>query len=526
MTVLYTMSAELRKYISASWGFLMRSPFAPAPDPKIHDGKISLLYIPACEDKANIEFHVEERLQTLAASGIAQDSSIPVIVKYLPEDWASIPANQHGLLYLPNPYIVPGGRFNEMYGWDSYWIIRGLIDAKRADLAKGMVENIFYQIKNYGGKVLNANRTYYLRRSQPPLLGLSIKEVAATMAPDERKVFLETAVSYLETDTQFWVQNRYVEETGLYRYGHPNLGALGFCPEVTMGEIDPDSGLNHYDRIIADLKLRDASDPVRARFYDVERDSLTFEAVAGDRSVRESGFDLSSYMGYLGLETLDFNPVCLNTLLVIEMRQLAAFYHELGHEIMTVYWAEKADVLAARIQHYMWNEEAGMYFSFNHRTGKQSTFVFLTTFYPLLAGIATREQAQKVRNNLPLFETEFGLMSAPEQTGCQWDSPNMWAPLVDFTIQGLLAYGYKDDANRIGVKFLKTVDTIFTREGAVYEKYNARFGSSGMAAVTVGYVTNVVGFGWTNALAVCINNMIQPQNLPATVPSAHLPTLE
>src|ERR1700754_3417863 len=83
---------------------------------------------------------------------------------------------QEGLLYLPNRYVVPGGRFNEMYGWDSYFILLGLLDDSRDDLARGMVENFFFEIENYAA-VLNANRTYFLTRSQPPLLSSMIREL-------------------------------------------------------------------------------------------------------------------------------------------------------------------------------------------------------------------------------------------------------------------------------------------------------------------------------------------------------------
>ena len=81
-----------------------------------------------------------------------------------------------GLLYLENKYVVPGGRFNEMYGWDSYFIILGLLRDGRIDLARGMVENFFFEIEHYG-TILNANRAYYLTRSQPPFLTSMIMAV-------------------------------------------------------------------------------------------------------------------------------------------------------------------------------------------------------------------------------------------------------------------------------------------------------------------------------------------------------------
>ena len=117
-----------------------------------------------------------------------------------------------GLLYLPNRYVVPGGRFNEMFGWDSYFIILGLLRDGRVDLARGMVENFFYEIENYGA-VLNANRTYFLTRSQPPLLSSMIRAVYdAEIARDpssanraRQKQWLARAYSYARRDHDFWL---------------------------------------------------------------------------------------------------------------------------------------------------------------------------------------------------------------------------------------------------------------------------------------------------------------------------------
>src|SRR5262249_17199995 len=153
---------RLSEHISKTWRELTRSVFDRLPDPKIAEAR-AYLYIPQTEDRETIKRRAEE-----------QDKRIEIRV--LPEDPARI--DKHGLLYLPNDYVVPGGRFNEMYGWDSYWIVLGLLRDNHFDLAKGMVENCFYQIENYGAKILNANRTYYLQRSQPPLLGPMVRAIA------------------------------------------------------------------------------------------------------------------------------------------------------------------------------------------------------------------------------------------------------------------------------------------------------------------------------------------------------------
>ena len=133
---------------------------------------------------------------------------------------------QPGLLYLPNRYVVPGGRFNEMFGWDSYFIILGLLRDGRVDLARGMVENFFYEIENYGA-VLNANRTYFLTRSQPPFLSSMIRavyeaEIARDPSPANaarQKEWLARAYPYARRDHDFWLSSMHrAGQTGLARY--------------------------------------------------------------------------------------------------------------------------------------------------------------------------------------------------------------------------------------------------------------------------------------------------------------------
>jgi len=509
------MSPALARYIHSGWEFLRRHPLDSAPDPKVNEGSVSFLYIPASEDIEKIKKAVERRAREVSEEGKEFASSAPIKVRPIPHN-GIIPNNEHGLLYLPHDYVVPGGRFNEMYGWDSYWIIKGLLDADQKDLALGMVRNFFYEIEHYGN-ILNANRTYYLSRSQPPFLGLMIDEVANLLTDDERLRFLKEAVPYLKKDCAFWEKNRLTSEMGLFHYGHPDMGKLGPCPEVAMGEIDPETGMNHYDKVIARLKALPEGHELRSRFYDPAKNTLTPEAIASDRGVRESGFDPSAYMGFFGLETLDYNPVCLNSLMVIQYKTLSAFLKELSDATESAAMAHKAETLAATIREKMWNEKKGLFFSYNRRTGKPSTFPFLTTMYPLFAKIATPEQAAKVRDKInETFVTNFGIMTTPEETGCQWDGPNMWPPLVDITVAGLHAYSSEKDKNfdnvalAIATKYLRTVQDVFNIVGANFEKYNARTGKNDTIS-TVGYKENVIGFGWTNAVVVRLNAFVMEQ---------------
>src|SRR5215472_4587112 len=161
--------AAIRSYIAAAWDGLTRSmsDCKSIVDPKVPTP--SVLYLPA-------DSEIPLTLQLLEKRCKVQAQRLPMVIHHLGE---ADPRNisPPGLLYLPNKYVVPGGRFNEMYGWDSYFIIRGLLGDNRSDLAQGMVENFFFEIEHYGA-VLNANRTYYLTRSQPPFLSSMIHAVS------------------------------------------------------------------------------------------------------------------------------------------------------------------------------------------------------------------------------------------------------------------------------------------------------------------------------------------------------------
>jgi alpha,alpha-trehalase len=146
---------------------------------------------------------------------------------------------------------------------------------------------------------------------------------------------------------------------------------------------------------------------------------------------------------------------------------------------------------------YLWDSEHGLFFDYNFTEEKKSTYRYLTTYYPLWAGLATPEQAKAVVSNLAVFEQPGGLAMSPEHSGAQWDYPYGWAPVEMLAIQGIRRYGFGDDADRLSSKFLSTVLENFGRDGTIREKYNVVTGSS-ESHVEVGYQANVIGFGWTN----------------------------
>ena len=488
-------------YIKQTWARLTRNALDAALDPKVSSSPRNYIYISPKEDAAAIRAQIDKRRR-------ARATTVALDVRTLPEDFTV--EKDHGILYLPHDYVVPGGRFNEMYDWDSYWIVLGLIQDGLAPLARGMVDNFVYQIHHYGYKILNANRTYYLTRSQPPVLAPMAASVLPTLPPDERPAFLANVAEALDLEYMFfWKAQRYDGERGLFHYGNPDQAALGPCPEVLFGERDA-NGQSHYEKLVSHLATLPKDDPIRQRFLTEAANDLTPEAYAGDRAMRESGFDPSMHMGFYGLEAPDFAPPCLNSLLYVQCQWLGQAYRELGNADRAQFFRREAAQLYTSMQKYMWSESAGLFCNYNTRVDAFSAFPFITSVYPLWAGIATPQQAERFRDNLPLFETDFGLKNTPVQSGCQWDSPFMWAPLVHLTVAGLHRYGFTEDAQRIAQKFLTTVKRVYDQTGANFEKYNADTGTiEDNGIIDVGYSVNVVGFGWTNGAAIVLNNWLQ-----------------
>jgi alpha,alpha-trehalase len=502
-------------YISSAWDTLTRSmtDCATLVDPKMSVAPV--LYLPK-------DFSKPPAVQKLAADCKVRVEHLPVEIHRLGEiDTAKI--QPHGLLYLENKYVVPGGRFNEMYGWDSYFIIRGLLRAGRVELARGMVDNFFFEIEHYGA-MLNANRTYYLTRSQPPFLSSMFVEVyqATQKQKDGKpdKAWLERAYADLEKDYGMWTRDPHLAgETGLSRYydfgeGPPaeavqdesgfyrkvaqyfflhSAEAHDYVVEMKPGTIQPVAG-SPYSLQVCDVPLTMA----RPECEKAKQFKLSADYYKGDRSMRESGFDVSFRFGPFGAATHHYAPVCLNSLLYKTEKDLEQISLWLGHGDDAKKWNKRAEERKKLITHYLWNDEQGLFFDFNFQTKRMSRYQYASTFYPLWAGLATPKQAKAVASNLKIFERPGGLPMSTEETGTQWDLPYGWGNIEMVAIDGLRRYGYDADADRVSYEFLSTVAENFRRDGNIREKYNVVTRSS-EAHVELGYEMNVVGFGWTNA---------------------------
>ncbi len=506
--------APILQYISSGWDTLTRSmdSCTTVSDPKMKE--IAVVYLPA-------GMPIPPAVEKLRHECNIQVQYLPSPITRLGEVETS-KFHPHGLLYLPNKYVVPGGRFNEMYGWDSYFIIVGLVREGRIDLARGMVENFFFEIQNYGA-LLNANRTYFLTRSQPPFLTAMVLAVydAEKQSGRDDQEWLKKAYPYLVKNHEMWVRephlagstglSRYYDfgdgpppeglkdESGFYRQVaayfmlHPGV-ANGYIVEKKAGESAPGFG-SSYTVQVCDSALTMAHP-------DCEKPqtvSLSKDYYKGDRAMRESGFDISFRFGPYSAATHHYAPVCLNSLLYRSETDLERISRMLDRKSDADQWKKQAEQRKQAMQKLMWNAEQGLFFDYNFETGQKSDYRYVTTFYPLWAGLATPDQATALAHNLSVFEQPGGLAMSTAASGVQWDYPYGWAPTQLLAVEGLRRYGKNAEADRVAYKFLSDVAENFKRDGVIREKFNVVTRSS-ETHVESGYQANVVGFGWTNGV--------------------------
>ena len=487
--------SAVRKYIELTWETLRRGHdhiLTAARDSKVEheSGQSWPVYISAKENP-------EEVANTLKKT--MSDEFSRIRLETLPKDGK---VEDHGLLYLPGDYIVPGGRFNELYGWDSYFILLGLLQNNRVEMAKSLTDQLLYQVVHYG-TVLNANRTYFLGRSQPPLLAnMVLKIYDRTHDADWLRSTLPTLIEYYD----YWLSEpHFNKETGLSRF---YASGEGPAPEVVVSEVDED-GRTHFDRIREFYKHEAIADYDVSLFYDEKEDKLTSLFYKGDRSMRESGFDPTNRFGPFSVDIVHYLPVCLNVLLytmeqdVAEVYRVLAKVDKVDYTIEVEGWLHKARLRQQNIDQYLWDDKHGLYLDHYLTTGERHYYEFATTFYPLWAGVASIEQAAAVAQNLEKFEAPGGVRTSTQTSGNQWDDPFGWAPLQLIAVQGLKRYGYDEAATRLAQRFITLVVADFERCGSLLEKYDLETCSGEVSdEIQYGYSSNEIGFGWTNGVVL------------------------
>jgi alpha,alpha-trehalase len=398
------------------------------------------------------------------------------------------------LLPLPNPYIVPGGRFREVYYWDSYFTMLGLKESGEVGMIDNMVRNFAFLIENYG-HIPNGNRTYYLGRSQPPFFSVMVELLASVKGDSVYQEFLPA----MEKEYEFWMDGADKLKSGQ---------AYRRVVRLKDGDI-----LNRY--------WDDATVPRQESWRE---DVLTAQRSGRDklemyqnlRAAAESGMDFSSRWfadekNLTMIHTTDMVPPDLNALLyhlewAISKAQL------MNKDSAAAEFRQKAIHRGELIQKYCWNKNINFYTDYNYRTGRQSGHINPGGMYPFCFINENPDYMSFLANKASGVIREKllkpgGVVTTDYATGQQWDAPNGWAPLEWMTIWGLDRCGQKELAADIGARWVRLVEKVYKETGKLMEKYNVVDSDKGGG----GEYPDQDGFGWTNGVTL---HLIDKYNLP------------
>jgi alpha,alpha-trehalase len=383
------------------------------------------------------------------------------------------------LLPLPEPYIVPGGRFREIYYWDSYFTMLGLIESKRYNLVENMLDNFKFLIDQYG-HIPNGNRSYYLSRSQPPFFALMVE----LLAQKKGEAIYKKYYSALQKEYNWWMQ------------GEANLKNGEAFRRVVR--LDDGSMLNRY---WDDKKApREESYAEDVATFAKTKDSITFTNL---RASAESGWDFSSRwfgdtLHLITIETTNIIPVDLNSLLYAYERILSKAASISKAASKSAYYKQRAEKRKVAIQKYCWNETKGFFFDYNF-IKKQTTDKWSAAgAMPLFANVATKAQASAAQKNIrEKLLKDGGIATSAYHTGQQWDAPNGWAPLQYIAVKGLMNYEYDALARTIAERWMTVNEKVFATTGKMLEKYNVE--DTNLESGGGEYPTQD-GFGWSNGV--------------------------
>ena len=395
------------------------------------------------------------------------------------------------LIGLPYPYVVPGGRFREMYYWDSYFTMIGLAQSGRTDLIKNMLDNFKYLIDTYG-YIPNGNRTYYLGRSQPPYFSLMVR-LYADITDD---TVYKTYQSALEKEYAFWMKGK--EE------------------------------LNNEERAMDRVVLM-ADGKVLNRYWDSEttsrpeayKEDMALEAAAKKktddellfRNIRaacESGWDFSSR--WLEKEddpttiiTTSILPVDLNCLMHHLEKTLMHCYYLQGNMEDSIRFKNLAEDRREAINKYFWNEAEYFYSDYNWEKEEIRPAMTVAGIYPMFFGLATPDRAKYSKSCLQrYFFKAGGIVTSKYETGEQWDKPNGWAPLQYLAIRGLEGYGFNQLAKEVKMRWVRFNEKVYEQTGKLNEKYNVE---DTVKPGGGGEYPTQDGFGWTNGVLLYFLNI-------------------
>lgn len=395
------------------------------------------------------------------------------------------------LIPLPKAYVVPGGRFREVYYWDSYFTMLGLIESRRTDLVASMLDNFAHLVTTLG-HIPNGNRTYYLSRSQPPYFAAMVGLYATATDTSQAVKYLDA----MEAEHAFWMEGADSLKPGGAHRRVVRLrdGALLNRYWDDRPEPRPESYREDYALGVTVPEAR------REAFY------------TNIRAAAESGWDFSSRWmrdttDLRSLETTDLAPVDLNALMYHMERTIAAvrrFRHAEGDGVVAARYEAAAEARKAALLATMWDAKTGFFYDLRWRNGERVTDrPTMAAAAPLYFGLATPEQGRAVAQRLERdFLRPGGFVTTLIRSGQQWDAPNGWPPLQWVAMEGVRRYGRADLADQARDRWLALGRRTYAAVGKMTEKYDVLDLSKPAGG---GEYPTQDGFGWTNGVALALS---------------------
>ncbi|RRU22247.1 alpha,alpha-trehalase TreA [Stenotrophomonas sp. 278] len=390
------------------------------------------------------------------------------------------------LLPLPKPYVVPGGRFREVYYWDSYFTLLGLASSGRWEQVRDMVDNFAWQLDQYG-HIPNGNRSYYLSRSQPPFFSLMVD----LLATHEGDAAYQRYLPQLRAEHAFWMR------------GSEGLASGAAIERVIR--MNDGSLLNRYWDARAVPRTESWTDDLATAAKAPQREPS--QVYRDLRAGAESGWDFSSRWlvhpaELSSIHTTQIVPVDLNSLLFHLEKTVARAARASGERAVSRDFERMAKQRREAINALLWDERQGWYADRDMERGTPRPALTAAALFPLWLEVASPSQAKRTAQAVEVqLLREGGLLTTTENTGQQWDAPNGWAPLQWVAVDGLQRYGQDGLARQVGVRFLRTVQRVYEREGKLVEKYvvEGEVGGGGGGEYPL-----QDGFGWSNGVALAL----------------------
>lgn len=385
------------------------------------------------------------------------------------------------LLSLPSRYVVPGGRFRELYYWDSYFTMLGLARSGQQDLVEDMIAN-FGSLLDRFGRIPNGTRTYYLSRSHPPVFYL-----IASLSQDDSVNGRRQRLEWMVAEHRFWMTGADALEPG--------------CEHRRVVRLSDGTLLNRYWDDRASPRDESWREDVMLAGSATWRPS---EDLWRDvRAAAESGWDFSSR--WLGdrqslesIRTTRILPVDLNALLHGLEMAISDEALAVGEVALARCFAVHAEERKTAINVFLWNEEKGFYADYDLDRVSASEQATAAMAFPLFSGAASLARAKRSTEALAAMLSKGGLLTTETTTSQQWDSPNGWAPLQWIGVKGLERYGHSELAAKIGESWLSEIERHYRSTGQMLEKYDVKNGGAGGG----GEYALETGFGWTNGVTL------------------------